>query len=236
VEIAMDIQQLADLIEELSLSQGFQVDPWAAVLQFLVAAALALVLERTYYTVVGPAASGRSKVTDQFLILTLGTVLVINAIQASIAIGLGFLGALSLIRFRSRPIEREHLLYLFLAVAVGLGVGAGQIPLTVAGFGFIVGLLWLRHKRRVTVPQRDSRLTITVKNPTAVQLSEIFEILSSNASDVRMRRVEQNVKILRASFEVTFTTIRQYDLSKAALYRLDESVTLTLEYRPDDLA
>ena len=231
----MDNPQFADLLEELYTLQGSQVDIWAVVVQLLVATVLVLVLERTFYVVAGQEVMGGRRATDQFLILTLGTVLVINAIQASIAIGLGFLGALSLIRFRSRPIEREHLLYLFLAVAIGLGVGAGQVLLTVVVFALIVGLLWLRQRRRIAVPQQDSRLTITIKNPTAVELSEIFEILSSNASGVKILRVEQNVKILRASFEVAFTTMRQYDLSKAELYRLDDSITLALENLQSDL-
>jgi len=51
-----------------------------------------------------------------------------------LALSLGLVGALSIVRFRTPIKEPEELAYLFIAIAMGLGLGADQrIPTLVAG-------------------------------------------------------------------------------------------------------
>ena len=52
---------------------------------------------------------------------------VILIVKSSLALSLGLVGALSIVRFRTPIKEPEELIYLFLAIAIGLGFGAGQI-------------------------------------------------------------------------------------------------------------
>ena len=59
--------------------------------------------------------------------LSLITFLVILIVKSSLALSLGLVGALSIVRFRTPIKEPEELIYLFLAIALGLGYGAGQI-------------------------------------------------------------------------------------------------------------
>lgn len=65
--------------------------------------------------------------------LALTTVLIISIIKSSLALSLGLVGALSIVRFRTAIKEPEELVYLFIAIAIGLGLGADQrIPTLVA--------------------------------------------------------------------------------------------------------
>ena len=47
-------------------------------------------------------------------------------VKNSIALSLGLVGALSIVRFRAAIKEPEELTYLFLVIATGLGTGSGQ--------------------------------------------------------------------------------------------------------------
>ena len=67
-----------------------------------------------------------------FILLT--TILIITVVKSSLALSLGLVGALSIVRFRTPIKEPEELAYLFIAIAMGLGLGADQrIPTLVAG-------------------------------------------------------------------------------------------------------
>jgi len=67
-------------------------------------------------------------------------------VKNSIALSLGLVGALSIVRFRAAIKEPEELIYLFLVIAVGLGCGAGQLKITVIGTLFSLILIYLYYK------------------------------------------------------------------------------------------
>ena len=52
------------------------------------------------------------------------TYIVIMVVKNSLALSLGLVGALSIVRFRAAIKEPEELVYLFLIIAAGLGCGA----------------------------------------------------------------------------------------------------------------
>ena len=52
-------------------------------------------------------------------------------VKTSLALSLGLVGALSIVRFRTPIKEPEELIYLFLAIAIGLGFGAGYPIITI---------------------------------------------------------------------------------------------------------
>ena len=73
-----------------------------------------------------------------FLLLIPSMILIITVIKSSIALSLGLVGALSIVRFRTPIKEPEELLYIFVGIAIGLGLGANQILATMIGFVVIV--------------------------------------------------------------------------------------------------
>ena len=64
------------------------------------------------------------------------TTIVITIVKSSLALSLGLVGALSIVRFRAAIKEPEELVYLFLIISTGLGCGAGQIKITFIGILF----------------------------------------------------------------------------------------------------
>jgi uncharacterized membrane protein YhiD involved in acid resistance len=85
-----------------------------------------------------------------FILLT--TILIITVVKSSLALSLGLVGALSIVRFRTPIKEPEELAYLFIAIAMGLGLGADQrIPTLVAGpviLAVMAGFKWTRKESK----------------------------------------------------------------------------------------
>ena len=63
-------------------------------------------------------------------ILSTVVFLVIVIVKSSLALSLGLVVALSIVRFRTPIKEPEELVYLFLAIAIGLGYASGQTLIT----------------------------------------------------------------------------------------------------------
>ena len=59
-------------------------------------------------------------------VICLTTLLVISVVKSSLALSLGLVGALSIVRFRTPIKEPEELAYIFLSIAIGLALGADQ--------------------------------------------------------------------------------------------------------------
>ena len=56
--------------------------------------------------------------------------MIIVVVKSSLALSLGLVGALSIVRFRTAIKEPEELVYLFLAITIGLGYAAGHVFVT----------------------------------------------------------------------------------------------------------
>lgn len=72
--------------------------------------------------------------------------MLIMVVMTNLALSLGMLGALSIVRYRTPLKEPLDLLYVFWAISVGIGVGSGFFLLTSTTTFFVVGLLLLVTK------------------------------------------------------------------------------------------
>ena len=92
------------------------------------------ILVRWHFIKFGSTLSNREEFTQVFPFVLLTTVLIISVVKSSLALSLGLVGALSIVRFRTPIKEPEELAYLFICIAMGLGLGANQtLPSVVAG-------------------------------------------------------------------------------------------------------
>ena len=129
-----------------------------------IGAVLSLLL-RAHFLRFGSTLSNREEFSQVFPFILLTTVLIISVVKSSLALSLGLVGALSIVRFRTPIKEPEELAYLFIAIAMGLGLGAGQtIPTLVAGPGILAIMAvfkWSRSERG----SRNLYLSIEVRSP-----------------------------------------------------------------------
>ena len=95
-------------------------------------------LLRYHFQTFGSTLSNREEFAQVFPFILLTTALIITIVKSSLALSLGLVGALSIVRFRTPIKEPEELAYLFMAIAMGLGLGANQtIPTIIAGLSIL---------------------------------------------------------------------------------------------------
>ncbi len=116
---------------------------------------------RLLYRCCGSSPSDSDSITRVFPLLTLVTIGVISVVKSSLALSLGLVGALSIVRFRAAIKEPEELVYLFLCIGVGLALGAGLpllgVVMALVATVFIVGMHLAGRKKR----QQSLLLTIS---------------------------------------------------------------------------
>ena len=156
-----------------------------------------------YYARFGEALSNRVKLAKLLPVLALITVLVISVVKASLALSLGLVGALSIVRFRTAVKDPEELLYLFFAIAIGLGMGADQrVPTAVA---VLITLLLLVGSRLLTPRLKQRNLYLNLQIPdgdgvASATFEGINEILVRHAQLVDMRRLDRHNSTLQLTY------------------------------------
>lgn len=92
----------------------------------MLSAAVCAAIIKHFYAKYGLAMNNREYFGQSFVLLAITTVGVITIVKYSLALSLGLVGALSIVRFRAAIKEPEELTYLFLIIAVGLAFGSNQ--------------------------------------------------------------------------------------------------------------
>ena len=114
------------------LNKSIQIDLNGFVVSLLCSVVLSLLIQ-VFYIKFSSTLSNRMNFSKNFVLLGATTCIIIVIVKNSLALSLGLVGALSIVRFRAAIKEPEELVYLFLVIAVGLGCGAGQIKVITVG-------------------------------------------------------------------------------------------------------
>ena len=162
------------------------------VFALIVGLGLSLLL-RWHFERFGSTLSNRSEFAQVFPFIVLTTVLIISVVKSSLALSLGLVGALSIVRFRTPIKEPEELAYLFIAIAIGLGLGADQtLPTVVAILLILTAGGVLRHTRSGT---ESKNLFLSVEWPnsgdTEEPLRALGAVITRHVSSGDLRRVEK---------------------------------------------
>lgn len=104
------------------LAQQSSLDMWQLVLNMIVAFALGLLIFLSYrLTYIGVAYS--RKFNASLVMMSLVTTIVMTVISNNIALSLGMVGALSIVRFRTAIKDPRDTTYIFWCIAVGICCG-----------------------------------------------------------------------------------------------------------------
>lgn len=98
----------------------------------LVALVLVLLVYVTYQVTYSGVVYSR-KFNISLVMLTMITTIIMNIIGSSIALSLGMVGALSIVRFRTAIKDPRDTAYIFWAISIGLGAGSMNFMVTAVG-------------------------------------------------------------------------------------------------------
>jgi len=195
-------------------------------LHLALAALLAFVLGLVYVRF-GQVLSNRKLFARNFVLLAVTTTLVISIVKSSLALSLGLVGALSIVRFRAAIKEPEELAYLFLAISIGLGLGAGQALVTMVAFAIILGLICLRRLAGGSPGQPN--LYLTISSPAAQKLSvaQIQEALAQAGASATLKRLDDTPDSFEASFVVGIAEVNKLEQFNRRLRELSQGVRIS---------
>ena len=213
-----------ETFEQFLVNQQIQIDYSYLIIALIAAALLSFILGKLYVRY-GTSISNRRKFSSNFVLLTTTTTLIIMIVKSSLALSLGLVGALSIVRFRSAIKEPEELVFLFLAISIGLGLGAGQLITTLIAFIIISLFIFGRHFIHKKEENQNLSLVVSGKN---IKLKEIIEALNKHCSAVHLKRFDQSEgENIEASFFVDFDSIQNLEKTKEELEKLSKSITIT---------
>lgn len=224
--------QLDLLREYFSVSGTF--DPGQTFIYSLILIALSSLVAITYYYL-GNSLSSRSRLAVILPLMSLTTMLIISIIQSSLALSLGLVGALSIVRFRSAIKDPEELAYIFLTIALGLGFGANQPIITLIFFGVIMAVILgqalLRRQLSRLFTDKDSlHLEIVFAQPQP--LPEVLKVLESHCHQIKLIRLSQEKEQVMM-FLVKPKSNTDLEKLRQTLTKMDKTVRLTLlQYQP----
>lgn len=188
------------LFQKFLITQEQQVSLTDFLINSLVIIVLAIILEYTYITA-ARTISNRKQFAGTFLLIAFTTMLIISIVKSSLALSLGLVGALSIVRFRAAIKEPEELSYIFFAIALGLGLGANQTIVVIEAFAIAMVIIWVRYFISAKSTQQNLYLNISAK-AGEVELKQVIDIVKREFGKYHLKRYDESNQIIEASFMV----------------------------------
>ena len=179
-------------------------------LSLIGAAIMSLILSGVYFRY-GKSLSNRRFFGGNFILISTTTVLLISIVKSSLALSLGLVGALSIVRFRAAIKEPEELAYLFLNIALGLGMGANQYAFT--WFSFILISLFIIMRGILRKKDVKQNLFISFLHEENFDIENISSILKERCKTVLLKRIDTNNSETRATYYVRFNNFSDFNQS-----------------------
>lgn len=218
--------QIEQSLRELLWNPEMVVGLPKLVLSLGMAALLGLILGQVYIRF-GHSLSNRRAFARNFLVLVVTTTLIISIVRSSMALSLGLVGALSIVRFRAAIKEPEELAFLFLAISTGLGLGAGQAAVTVVALVVILGLIVVRGLFRQSPNQPNLYLTVTSPAEARLGPERMLQILTALGASAALKRFDHTPQALEAAFLVDFKQVAVLEQFTNKLRQLSPEVRVS---------
>jgi uncharacterized membrane protein YhiD involved in acid resistance len=185
-----------------------------------------------HYRRFGSTMGSRETFAKVFPFIALTTALLISIVKSSLALSLGLVGALSIVRFRTPVKEPEELAYLFLAITVGLGLGADFRIATVAATGLILSLITLVQLRSRKQSTRNLYINLGIETPdgevTSGALEPVHAILQRHCKAIDLRRMDSEKERLELTYFVDVRDVAALGVLTAELEKKYPSIRVTL--------
>lgn len=210
---------------------NLEINIGAFVLNLLITAVIAYLI-KLFYIKYGRAISDRRKFSNNFIPLAIGTLLIITVIKSSIALSLGLVGALSIVRFRSAIKDPEELTMLFLIIGFGLMGGADKPMLSVISFALIIPIFYfnsIMSKNKGTVTNK-AFLNISTNKSDVTSLTSSIE---AHTKYLEIKRVDSTNEGINASYYCTINDPSQLQKIIEAVTSNDPNATVSFVEQPD---
>lgn len=181
---------ITDFIQNWSLNGMQQLDIVTVLVNFFLCVFMSFLLRR-FYLARSYSLTGKNHIGSIIPILSTIVFLVILIVKSSLALSLGLVGALSIVRFRTPVKEPEELVYLFFAIAIGLGYAAGQALITTVLVTLIMLIIyfWLSNRNISNTLEYNMIITWTKKD---LKFNDIINSTSDFVNSIKLIRLDHH--------------------------------------------
>lgn len=216
-----------ELIDQLSLNFEDSISPLNYAAYIILCAVLLYILSLVYQRY-GQSISNRTQLAKVLMIVGLTTFIIISIVKSSLALSLGLVGALSIVRFRTAIKEPEELGYFFMAIAIGLGMGANQVLTTLIGFILLMLIIILQHKSSGSTITQNLVITLSSDtDDTSGITNTVAQIIEKNSKQVEVKRVHHKEDIISLNFLVKVSSLDELTTINQELLGLNPNAEIT---------
>lgn len=196
----------SDMIKK-SVVDGFNTDVTIAqiVIGLLVALVAAIFILFIYRLTMRGIALNRSFEVTLLLVTAISAMIVLT-ITSNLALSLGMVGALSIVRFRTAIKDASDTAFMFWAVAAGITAGAGFYLITAIGCLFIgiVTIVAVRISKNSSKPY-----LLVVRAIPGMSVNAIEKVLADANIRRKLSSSVQNDRYTEVIYEVAFSASQQ---------------------------
>ena len=197
------MNDIKDIVESLNYTSE-QISIPFVILNFLICIIVSSAI-KSYYTRFSNSLTGKSHIGTVIPLLAGIVFIVIVIIKSSLALSLGLVGALSIVRFRTPIKEPEELAYLFLSISVGLGYGAGFTLITTILVFLILTCNYLLSYRKMKVILEKEYTLVYESNSLELKFDELINNIKKHSDNIKFIRVDSQKQKHVVVLLITFT-------------------------------
>ena len=179
-----------------------------------------------FYKKFSRSLGGKTHVGAILPLIGLTVFMVITVVKSSLALSLGLVGALSIVRFRTPIKEPEELGYLFLTIAVGLGFGAGFSLITTIITIAILSYLYFVGTSRGT-SKVDGEYTLLIKL-SLNKYDEVTNIIGQKVTAYKIIRTESTGDTISAYYNISVNEDFNFQELIDALKNIDKEIDFNM--------
>ncbi|HAS92798.1 MAG TPA: DUF4956 domain-containing protein [Clostridiales bacterium] len=135
--------------------------------------------------------------------------IIMMLIGKNIALSLGLVGSLSIIRFRTVIKDPKDMGFLFWAIAAGLAAGTGELMIAIIG-SIVIALVLLIFKRVIYI---DYCYLIVIRGNN-IESAKIADIFNEYKIPFKLRMKTTNSTFVEITFEITLKSVKEDFLIK----------------------
>ena len=159
--------------------------------------------------------NNKENFSDVFILLSITTTIVITVVKFSLALSLGLVGALSIVRFRAAIKEPEELVYLFMIIGIGLASGSAQfeVAFILTGAAFIIIFIGDKFgKKKITFNSEILNIDIG-KNDYDAFNEKLKDVSAKNKIEIELKSLNRQDE----KFHIVYIVKNLYESDKAGI-------------------
>ena len=174
-----------------------------------------LIIRYVFYKY-GDSMSSRKAFGNTILLITISVASLIAVIKSSLALSLGLVGALSVVRFRTAVKEPFNLAFILLAICIGISIGASQFlfALLITILGCAVTASLSKYRNKFNNPGNvDDLDSISISLKRGADLDLLYSLFNNQVETYNIKNLTENSDgEINITFRVSISNIK--DLEK----------------------